>query len=84
MKMYRAILSVLFLIFILSGCDKNIYDRIPTSNVYVNIDAARWVRYGVHGMGDSQIFILNQKPEGFQYNISSATGFGGILLVGGI
>ena len=83
MKINKIILSAIFLISILPGCDKNIYDRIPAAAVHIDIDAARWVTYGVHGMADSQTFILNKLPVGFQYNVSSATGFGGILLVGG-
>ena len=82
MRPFKTIRLLLSATLWLTACDKNIYDRIPAAAVHIEIDAARWVNYGVHGMADTQEFILNQSPAGFQYNVSSATGFGGVMLVG--
>lgn len=82
MKLRTTLYTLLLAALPLTSCDENIYDRIPAAAVHIEIDAARWVTYGIHGMADTQEFILNQSPAGFQYNVSSATGFGGVLLVG--
>lgn len=43
---------------------------------------AEWVRFGVSGAGDYRVFNKAKRiPSDFNYLASSATGFGGILLV---
>lgn len=63
-------------------------DRIPSLAVNVNIaDAALWNTYGVAGFGISRQFIISSTlriPSGFPFTMQSATGFGGILLIGGM
>lgn len=72
----------------LTGCDSVDDDRIP--NMPVNIvlaDAGTWNTYGVSGFGSSRRFILAQgvrEPSGFPYSQTSATGFGGVLLINGM
>lgn len=61
-------------------------DRIPM--MPVNIDLSNpgvWASWGVFDYGgDYREFILSEgKPAGFPYIYNSATGFGGVLLIGG-
>lgn len=70
----------------LCGCDSVDDDRIPAMPVSINLSgAAAWNTYGVHGFGVSRRFVkpLGQ-PAGFPYTGTSATGFGGVLLIGGM
>ncbi|MCP9610848.1 hypothetical protein [Coprobacter tertius] len=73
---------IILFCLIFSSCDKNDYNRIPTTPVHISIDAARWNIYGVHAFPDHRNFIKSQQvPTGFQYSVSSSTGFGGVLLL---
>ncbi|WP_455498966.1 hypothetical protein [Coprobacter sp.] len=83
MPKYVLILYLLLPIPFFSGCDKNDDFRIPTAHVNIVISPAQWSRYGVHAFPDYQKFILNKVPNKEFYNISSATGYGGVLLVCG-
>lgn len=82
------LLSAAFLILPLSGCGSVDDDRIP--NMAVNINMAglgMWNTYGVSGYGQYRRFILTsstREPSGFPYSQTNATGFGGVLLIGGI
>ncbi len=79
---------VVAVLAILASCQTVDDDRIPSLAVNVNIsDAALWNTYGVAGFGDSRRFIISSTervPSGFPYNMQSATGFGGILLISGM
>ncbi|MBD5355686.1 MAG: hypothetical protein HDR88_01600 [Bacteroides sp.] len=72
----------------LPGCNSVDSDRIP--NLPVNIvlsNAGSWNTYGVAGFGSNRRFILTQnlrEPSGFPYTTTSATGFGGVLLISGM
>ena len=72
----------------LPSCGSVDDDRIP--NMPVNIvlaDAGTWNTYGVSGFGSHRRFILSQgmrEPSGFPYSQTSATGFGGVLLINGM
>ncbi|MDE7159685.1 MAG: hypothetical protein K2O24_02395 [Muribaculaceae bacterium] len=76
------------LLCILSGCKGVIDDRIPALPVSINLgDAGMWNTYGVSGFGIYRYFILAQGtrlPSGFPYSQGSATGYGGVLLIGGM
>ena len=69
-----------------SGCHEVDDERIPRMPVSINITGAgMWNTYGVAGTGLSRDFILREGiPEGFPYTQGSATGFGGVLLIGGM
>lgn len=73
---------------VVAGCNSVDSDRIP--NLPVNIvlsDAGSWNTYGVAGFGSSRRFILSQnvrEPAGFPFSSTSATGFGGVLLISGM
>lgn len=51
-------------------------------------DAGVWNSYGVSGFGSHRYFIYNpsgkSQPTGFAYKSTSATGFGGVLLIEGV
>lgn len=74
---------------ILSGCETVDDDRIRKMRVYINLsDAGLWNTYGTPGFGMYNYFVLQTgtplEPAGFHYLTNSATGFGGVLLIGGM
>lgn len=70
------------------GCDSVENDIIPAAPVNIVLsDAGTWNTYGVAGYGVNRRFILSQglrEPVGFPYSQTSATGFGGVLLISGM
>ncbi len=54
--------------------------------VNINLsDAGMWNTYGVAGFGVCRYFVHTLgEPSGFPYQVTSATGFGGVLLIGGM
>lgn len=66
-----------------TGCRNVDDDRIPFAPVRITFTTSGdWITYGVGGAGDFQRFIIQERiPTGFPYTITSATGFGGVLLV---
>lgn len=82
--------SVLLLMIIclsVSSCHQLNDERIPL--MAVNIDLSNqglWNTYGVHAYGQYNYFIFTtsmRQPAGFSYSYNSATGYGGVLLIGG-
>lgn len=73
---------------LLSGCHEVDDDRIPQMPVNINLgDQGVWNAFGVSGFGISRNFISNitpTQPQGFHYTADSRTGFGGVLLIGGM
>lgn len=70
----------------LTGCHSVDDDRIPAMPVSINLsDPGLWNTYGVAGFGLCRYFVprLGQ-PAGFSYTVSTATGFGGVLLIMGM
>lgn len=72
----------------LLSSDSVIDNRIPAMPVAINLsDTGMWNTYGVAGFGLYRYFVKDAKPSepaGFSYTASSYTGFGGILLIGGM
>lgn len=68
-----------------SGCKEVNDDRIPYRPVYIEFsNRSIWEVYGVGGYGESRRFIKDENsPEGFFYTTTSATGYGGVLLIWG-
>lgn len=68
----------------MTSCDKIDYERIPYAPVRIQFRSqGDWVAFGVGGAGETRRFILRDRvPAGFPYNAMSATGFGGVLIVG--
>lgn len=71
----------------LSGCHQLNDERIPHMAVSINLDnQGIWNSFGVHAYGEYNNFILygsTRLPAGFAYNSTSATGYGGVLLIYG-
>lgn len=80
--------ALLFLPLFLSSCQQINDERIP--GMAVNLDLSNpgvWISYGVHSFGQYNYFINSpsvREPAGFAYSYNSATGYGGILLIGGL
>lgn len=76
------------LLSVVMSCNQLDDDRIPSLPVYINLSGAgMWNTYGVAGVGISRNFINSGSmvsPSGFPYNANSYTGFGGVLLIGGM
>ena len=77
----------MILMFLFAGSCHTVDDeRIPAMPVSINLsDPGLWNTYGVAGFGLFRYFIPQlREPAGFSYSVGTATGFGGILLIGGI
>ena len=70
----------------MTACSSVDDDRIPNMAVNINLaDAGMWNTYGVSGTGLHRDFIKElRQPAGFPYTDQTATGFGGVLLIGGM
>lgn len=77
--------SALMAMLMFSACHNVDDDRIPRLPVSINLaDPGLWNTFGVPGVGLHRDFIMEEgKPAGFHYMANSATGFGGVLLIGG-
>lgn len=70
----------------LGSCDTLDDDRIPYQPVSINLsDIGMWNTYGVAGYGQHRRFIRQTgEPANFTYSAATYTGFGGVLLIGGM
>ena len=80
------LLAAFALTLSLVSCREIDDDRIPSMAVNINLsDPGLWNTYGVAGYGLSRCFIKQLgQPEGFRYLERTQTGFGGVLLIGGM
>lgn len=85
MRTFGVLLAVITVV-LLAACHEIDDERIPRMPVSINLTGAgMWNTYGVAGTGLSRDFILQEnQPSGFPYTQGSATGFGGVLLIGGM
>ena len=79
----------LILFTAITGCHSVDETRIPNLPVNISLsDAGVWNTFGVSGYGMSRKFIYTgsgqNSPAGFSYTATSATGFGGVLLISGL
>lgn len=89
---WRQGLPVLFSVVffaMLQSCESVDDTRIPKMPVNIDLsDPGRWNTYGVHGFGDYNYFVFQsgsmREPAGYPYVDTSATGYGGVLLIGGM
>lgn len=85
-----ALLSIVAsaLLLLTTGCKGVDDDRIPNVPVQINLgDMGLWNTYGVSGIGQYRYFILGyglREPAGYPYSAGSVTGYGGVLLIGGM
>lgn len=73
----------------LSGCETVTENRIPSLPVHIDLsNQGLWNAYGVSGFGSFNYFVFQSgsaiEPSGFSYKSSSATGYGGVLLIEGV
>lgn len=60
-------------------------EQIESSPVFLTFSQAEWMTFGVISIGTHRYFNKSQSlPANFTYKENFATGFGGILLVGGV
>lgn len=78
--------AISVIIACLSSCQSVDDNRIPAFPVDINLsDPGLWTSYGVAGFGMCRYFVPQLKePAGFSYTANTATGFGGVLLIGGM
>lgn len=75
-----AILLAVTTLFSCHGIDDHRVPAAPVNLVFST--AVDWNIYGVSGAMDYEYFIMGKRePSNFPYLVSSATGFGGVLLV---
>lgn len=70
-----------------TACGSELDDtRIPAFSVQINLsNPGLWNVYGVHGYGDFNYFIRDERrPANFAYTETTFTGFGGVLLIMGM
>lgn len=84
--MGRILFVVLLVTLPLVGCDRLDDERIPVAPVHVSFTTvADWNTYGIGGALDHRRFIKEERiPQNYPYSAISATGFGGVLLVGDV
>lgn len=82
LKILFAIISTL----ILAACESIDDDRLPNMPVNISLaDAGMWNSYGVSGFGDYRVFTTSpRQPSNFPFTSKTYTGFGGVLLIGGL
>ncbi|MCM1368906.1 MAG: hypothetical protein NC204_00865 [Candidatus Amulumruptor caecigallinarius] len=83
-KIFMAAFAAMTLL--LNGCNTIDDDRIPSMPVNINLTAIdMWNTYGVSGYGNYRIFVKElRQPANFPYVQTTATGYGGVLLVSGV
>lgn len=82
-------ISLWILLLAVGACESVNDTRIPSMPVYINLsDPGMWNSYGVAGFGDFNYFVFQsgsqREPSGFPYVDTSATGYGGVLLIEGM
>lgn len=81
----KSLLLSLGCLLLLPGCQQLNDERIPTYAVSIDLgNPGIWSAYGVVNYGQYNYFVLPMRlPQGFPYNMYSATGYGGVLLIMG-
>lgn len=84
-----AIFTIAVMMLTMVSCETVNDSRIPSMPVYINLsDPGLWNTYGVAGFGDYNYFVFQEgsarEPSGFPYIDTSATGYGGVLLIEGM
>ncbi|MDE6240226.1 MAG: hypothetical protein K2M54_09620 [Muribaculaceae bacterium] len=85
-RKFFTLLSLAAAVILNSGCDHLDNKRIPAAPVHVPFaTVGDWNVQGIGGALDYKRFIKEQlQPSNYHYSAISATGFGGVLLVGDV
>ncbi len=83
---YINMISVLLVALVLGSCNTIDDSRIPALAVNIKLNnIGLWNTYGVAGFGQYKYFIKeNREPSNFPYTQTTYTGYGGVLLIGGM
>ena len=88
MSFFKTITAIAAMVILVagSGCDHIDNKTVPNFSVHIDLgNYALWGVYGVNGMGDYRIFNRDKHlPANFPFNVSTFTGYGGVLLMMGI
>lgn len=76
----------LFATMLMGGCNAIDNTRIPALAVNIRLNnIGLWNTYGVAGFGQYRYFIKeDREPSNFPYTETTYTGYGGVLLIGGM
>ena len=79
-------IALLALMCLASSCERINTKEVPSYVVRIDLSSiGLWTTYGVSGVGDYRIFDRARHiPSNFPYNVNTATGFGGVLLIMGL
>lgn len=85
----KSFINLISIFLVCTACQTVDDNRIPNMPVNIPIaDIGMWNTFGVSGYGSNRNFILTSNgtriPAGFPYTTTSATGFGGVLLIEGV
>lgn len=85
MKKIIALLMLVAMIAVASSCEKINNKEVPSYAVRIDLgNIGLWTTYGVTGVGDYRFFDrFKHIPGNFPYNVNTATGYGGVLLIMG-
>lgn len=86
MKLWVSIFASFLLLVCATSCESIDNNRIPALSVNIRLDnTGLWNTYGVGGYGIYRYFIRETKePINFPFTESTYTGYGGVLLIGGM
>lgn len=80
-----ALVAAVMLAAATAGCGSNDHTRTPPAPVYIAFPTEpEWTLYGTPSALDHREFILGKSPAGYPWTSMTATGYGGVLLVGDI
>lgn len=86
MKKISYLICCVLSLFVMASCNAIDDERIPAQAVNIKLDnTGLWNTYGVAGFGQYRYFIRdNREPSNFPFTQTTYTGFGGVLLIGGM
>lgn len=86
MRKVAYMFAIVIGVILSTSCNTIDDERIPALAVNIQLNnIGMWNTYGVAGFGQYRYFIReNREPSNFPYSQTTYTGFGGVLLIGGM
>ncbi|MBO5749081.1 MAG: hypothetical protein J6R48_08760 [Muribaculaceae bacterium] len=86
MKHIIKTILLICIVVLTTGCETIDNRRIPALSVNIRLDnTGLWNTYGVGGFGIYRYFIREtREPHNFPFTEATYTGYGGVLLIGGM